>query len=175
MPKRAAATKKKTRPSKSKAAKSLAEPEGSKLTFNHAMVYARDVERSAAFYSGILGMKVIEDFRYEGKSVYSRLRAPGGDGTIAIHQAGPGAPVASEGVRLYFEIRELDGFCDKLREKPKACPRRSARGDSVVFGCGASAPLAGRSQQQAVRERGARATTGQGVFATRKPHPARRS
>jgi len=117
MPKRAAATKKKTRPSKSKAAKSLAEPEGSKLTFNHAMVYARDVERSAAFYSGILGMKVIEDFRYEGKSVYSRLRAPGGDGTIAIHQAGPGAPVASEGVRLYFEIRELDGFCDKLRKK----------------------------------------------------------
>jgi uncharacterized glyoxalase superfamily protein PhnB len=49
--------------------------------------------------------------------VYARLQAPGGDGTIALHQAGPGASVASDGVRLYFEVRELDDFCQKLRKR----------------------------------------------------------
>jgi len=88
-----------------------------KLTFNHAMIYVKDVERGINFYRGWLGFKLIEDFRYEGKPVYARLRAPGGDGTIALHQAGPGASIASEGVRLYFEVRDLDDFCQKLRKR----------------------------------------------------------
>ena len=98
-------------------AKPSAQPEGAKLTFNHAMLYARDVARASRFYSGMLGMKVIEEFRFEGKPVYARLRAPGGDGTIALHLPNEGAPMASEGVRLYFEIRELDEFCKKLQQK----------------------------------------------------------
>jgi catechol 2,3-dioxygenase-like lactoylglutathione lyase family enzyme len=97
-------------------AKAIAPDEG-KLTFNHAMVYAKDVERALEFYRDMMGFKLIEDFRYEGKSVYARLRAPGGDGTIALHQAGPGVSVASDGVRLYFEVRELDDFCSKLQRK----------------------------------------------------------
>ena len=88
-----------------------------KLAFNHAMVYARDVERSLGFYREMLGMKLLDEFKYEGRPVYARLIAPGGDGTIAIHQAGPGAGVAAEGVRLYFEIRELDAFCQRLKQK----------------------------------------------------------
>ena len=90
---------------------------GEKLTFNHAMLYVKDVERGMRFYHDMLGFKLIEDFRYEGIPVYARLRAPGGDGTIALHQAGPGVSVASDGVRLYFEIRDLDGFCHKLQQK----------------------------------------------------------
>jgi catechol 2,3-dioxygenase-like lactoylglutathione lyase family enzyme len=85
-----------------------------RLTFNHAMIYAKDVARALAFYRDLLGFKLIEDFRYDGRAVYARLRAPGGDGTIALHQAGPGASLASEGVRLYFEVRDLDDFCQKL-------------------------------------------------------------
>lgn len=88
-----------------------------KLTFNHAMIYAKDVARSLAFYRDLMGFKLIEDFRHQGMSVYARLRAPGGDGTIAIHMAGPGTSLASDGVRLYFEIRELDDFCRKLQNK----------------------------------------------------------
>jgi catechol 2,3-dioxygenase-like lactoylglutathione lyase family enzyme len=88
-----------------------------KLTFNHAMIYCKDVERGMRFYRDLMGFKLIEDFRYEGTPVYARLRAPGGDGTIALHQAGPGASLASEGVRLYFEVRELDEFCRKLMQK----------------------------------------------------------
>ncbi len=87
------------------------------LDFNHAMIYAREVERATTFYKELLGFKLIEDFRFEGKSVYARLRAPAGNGTIALHQANPGAPIESEGVRLYFEVPELDAFCDKLRKK----------------------------------------------------------
>jgi catechol 2,3-dioxygenase-like lactoylglutathione lyase family enzyme len=88
-----------------------------KLSFNHAMVYVKDVERGLGFYRDLLGFKLIDDFRYENKAVYARLRAPGGDGTIALHQAGPEASVASDGVRLYFEVRELDDFCRKLQQK----------------------------------------------------------
>lgn len=90
---------------------------GDKLSFNHAMIYLKDVGRGITFYRDWLGFKLIEDFRHEGKSVYARMRAPGGDGTIALHQAGPGTSVASDGVRLYFEVRELDDFCQKLRKR----------------------------------------------------------
>ena len=87
------------------------------LAFNHAMVYARDVEKSLPFYRDILGMKVLDEFRYEGKCVYARMLAPGGQGTIALHQAGPGASVAADGVRLYFEIEDLDNFCQQVKRK----------------------------------------------------------
>lgn len=88
-----------------------------KLTFNHAMIYVKDVERALDFYRDLLGFKLIEDFVYENKPVYARLRAPGGDATIALHQAGPDDSVSSDGVRLYFEVGELDAFCRKLQQK----------------------------------------------------------
>ena len=105
-------------PAKPQSARLLPFPKvGEKLTFNHAMIYVKDVERGMRFYRDMMGFKLIEDFRYEGMSVYARLRAPGGDGTIALHLAGPGVSMASEGVRLYFEVRDLDGFCRKLQQK----------------------------------------------------------
>ena len=100
------------------ARKASAKPSAAKaggLDFNHAMIYARDVARSLEFYRGRLGFKLIEDFRYEGNPVYARLQAPAGVGTIALHQAAPGAPIPSEGVRLYFEIEALDDICQKLQ------------------------------------------------------------
>ena len=90
---------------------------GDKLTFNHATIYVKDVDRALRFYHDLLGFKLIEDFRYEGTPVYARMSAPGGDGTIALHQAGPGYSVASDGVRLYFEVHDLDNFCQKLQHK----------------------------------------------------------
>ena len=95
----------------------VASPDTGKLTFNHAMIYVKDVNRALAFYRDLLGFKLIEDFRFDGIPVYARLRAPGGDGTIALHQAGASASLVSEGVRLYFEVRDLDGFCRTLLRK----------------------------------------------------------
>jgi catechol 2,3-dioxygenase-like lactoylglutathione lyase family enzyme len=92
------------------------QPEG-KLSFNHAMIYVKDVSRALGFYGDMLGFKLIEDFKFENQPVYARLRAPGGDGTIALHMAGPGAPMASDGVRLYFEVGDVDDFCHKLQKK----------------------------------------------------------
>lgn len=101
-----------------RSAKAAKVPEAdAKLTFNHAMIYSKDVERALAFYRDLLGFKLIEDFRYEGRPVYARLRAPGGDCTIALHQAEPNISLSSEGVRLYFEVRDLDDFCRKLQQK----------------------------------------------------------
>jgi len=106
---------KEVRPQPTKA--SVASECDGRLTFNHAIVYVKDVERGLGFYRDLLGFKLVEDFRYENKLVYARLRAPGGDGTIALHQAGPDDSVSSDGVRLYFEVRELDEFCRKLQQK----------------------------------------------------------
>lgn len=104
--------------SSSRASKTSVTPEGgAKLTFNHAMIYVKDVQRALGFYRDLLGFKLIEDFVYENKPVYARLRAPGGDATIALHQAGPDDAVSSDGVRLYFEVGELDAFCHKLQQK----------------------------------------------------------
>jgi catechol 2,3-dioxygenase-like lactoylglutathione lyase family enzyme len=81
------------------------------------MIYVKEVPRALAFYRDLLGFKLIEEFKHDGISLYARLHAPGGEGTIALHLAGPGTPMASEGVRLYFEVRDLDGFCRKLQTK----------------------------------------------------------
>jgi catechol 2,3-dioxygenase-like lactoylglutathione lyase family enzyme len=108
---------KKTKVKRASAPPPAAEVGGDRLTFNHAMVYVKDVQRALGFYHDLLGFKVVDEFRYEGKPVYSRLRAPGGDGTIALHMAGPDTSLASDGVRLYFEIRELDDFCRKLQAR----------------------------------------------------------
>jgi catechol 2,3-dioxygenase-like lactoylglutathione lyase family enzyme len=99
------------------AAPPASSPDDGKLTFNHAMIYVKDVNRALGFYRDLLGFKLIEDFRYDGVPVYARLRAPGGDGTIALHQASASASLVSEGVRLYFEVADLDGFCRKLIQK----------------------------------------------------------
>src|ERR1700730_12403368 len=103
------------RPRRNKTSASV-DTEG-KLTFNHAMIYVKDVDRALRFYQHLLGFKLIEDFRYEGTPVYARMSAPGGDGTVALHQAGPGDSLSSNGVRLYFEVRDLDEFCQKLQHK----------------------------------------------------------
>jgi catechol 2,3-dioxygenase-like lactoylglutathione lyase family enzyme len=117
--KSAVAAKNTSKPTAAKTPQKVTQPSdaGDKLSFNHAMIYLKDVGGGIAFYRNWLGFRLIEDYRHESKSVYARMQAPGGDGTIALHQAGPGASVASDGVRLYFEVRELDDFCQKLRKR----------------------------------------------------------
>lgn len=116
--KRAVPKRAKTSTQKAKKASIPQAPEaGDKLSFNHAMVYVKDVQRALDFYRDLLGFMLVDEFRHEGKPVYARLRAPAGEGTLALHMAGPGTSLASEGVRLYFEIRELDDFCGKLQAK----------------------------------------------------------
>ena len=41
----------------------------------------------------------------------------GGASTIALHLLPPGEPLHTGGVRLYFEVQELDAFCKKLETR----------------------------------------------------------
>ena len=87
------------------------------LDFNHAMIYTQDVARSLAFYRDLLGLELIEDYRMHDRPVYARLKAPGGTGTIALHGLRPGEALATGGIRLYFETRNLAAVCKRLEKK----------------------------------------------------------
>ena len=94
---------------KRKQAKKSVTAASAALAFNHAMIYVRQVDPALAFYSA-LGFRLIAKF-----PGYARLRAPRGDATIALHQLDKGmASVAAEGIRLYFEVKNLDAFCARL-------------------------------------------------------------
>ena len=79
------------------------------IAFNHAMIYVQSVGPAMAFYSA-LGFRLIAQF-----PGYARLRAPKGDSTIALHQIGGEiTTVDAVGVRLYFEVKNLDAVCERL-------------------------------------------------------------
>jgi len=84
------------------------------LDFNHAMIYTRDVARALTFYRDLLGLTVLEEFRGGDRLVYARLKLPEGPATIALHLLAPGETLNTGGVRLYFEIKQLDKFCKRL-------------------------------------------------------------
>jgi|SRR5271168_5148105 len=100
------ATRKKKKVSKVKAAGNAG------VEFNHAMVYVRDLAPARKFYAEQLGFKVIDEY----PGAYLRLQAPKGKGTIALHMARPGEGLASDGVRLYFEMKDLAKSCAKLEQ-----------------------------------------------------------
>jgi catechol 2,3-dioxygenase-like lactoylglutathione lyase family enzyme len=80
------------------------------------MVYSSDVPRALAFYRDLLGFKVIEEM--DG---YARIRAPKGSSTIGLHtihaEEGRTMNTSTEGLRLYFEVGDLDRFCASLAAK----------------------------------------------------------
>ena len=81
------------------------------IEFNHAMVYVRDLAAALKFYTNGLGFKVLDEY----PGAYARLLPPKGGGTIALHVAAPGEQISADGVRLYFEVKELDEVCLKLQ------------------------------------------------------------
>jgi catechol 2,3-dioxygenase-like lactoylglutathione lyase family enzyme len=91
--------------------RSKRQPIVSPLEFNHAMIYVRELARAQHFYADLLGFKVIEEFG----ECYTRLRSPRGQTTLALHlvELGKELPDA-DGVRLYFETKDLDTVCATL-------------------------------------------------------------
>lgn len=97
-------------PKRRKAKSRKAASPAAQATFNHAMIYVRDVPAALRFYVDQLGLRLIEQLG-DG---YARLRA-GGNATIALHQIGEGVTsTESPGVRLYFEVKNLGRYCRKL-------------------------------------------------------------
>ncbi len=88
---------------------------GAELEFNHAMIYTADYARALAFYRDVLGFRLLDEY----PDAYGRLQSPGGRTTIALHVLEEGQTLnpATQGVRLYFEVRDLDAFCRELADK----------------------------------------------------------
>jgi uncharacterized glyoxalase superfamily protein PhnB len=86
------------------------------LSFNHAMVYSRNVDAALGFYADLLKFKRLEDLKYGDRTVYARLKSPRGNTTIALHLLEPGKELHPGGVRLYFEVKELKQFCKRLEK-----------------------------------------------------------
>lgn len=84
---------------------------GDGIDFNHAMLYVRRLDRSLEFFAGGLGFGIVEEL-----AGYARLRAPRGNGTIALHLDDAGRR-AEAGVRLYFEVPDVPAFCATLQDK----------------------------------------------------------
>ncbi len=80
------------------------------MNLNHVMIYVRDVPRALEFYVGVLGLTPIEVYP-EG---YARLRFPEGDATLALHSPEPGRSLNAAGIRIYFEVEDLDERCAEL-------------------------------------------------------------
>lgn len=84
----------------------------SRLEFNHAMIYTQHYERSVEFYKRKLGFRLVDEYR----GAYGRLQSPGSRTTIALHTLEKGQKIdaAGEGIRLYFEVKDLDKLCKRL-------------------------------------------------------------
>jgi len=92
-------------------------PRPSSANFNHAMIYVRRIEPALRFYRDRLGFRVIETFEWQGRPGYARLRSPRGQTTIALHLPERGdKPNTRSGIRLYFEVRDLERLCARLKK-----------------------------------------------------------
>lgn len=85
-------------------------PSSAPLEFNHAMVYVRELAPALHFYGSLLGFKLIEEYG----GCYARLKSPAGQTSIALHLLQPGEKPDADGLRLYFETKDLDKFCKTL-------------------------------------------------------------
>ena len=89
-----------------------------KVSFNHAMIYVRDVARALGFYEKLLGFRTIEVVQGGGRPVYARLQSPAGTTTIALHQVAAGQKLPPfDSLRLYFEVKELEAFAKQLQSE----------------------------------------------------------
>ncbi len=88
------------------------------LALNRLILYARDVEQTAAFYARHFGFRVL---RLEGDRI-TELVAVNGGANIMVHAAAKSAKTGQVTVKLVFDVEDVSGF----REK-------SAR-DGLVFG-----------------------------------------
>jgi catechol 2,3-dioxygenase-like lactoylglutathione lyase family enzyme len=85
------------------------------IEFNHGMIYITQLEPSLAFYRDVLGFELIETY----PGAYARMRSPQGTTSIALHVLDGDRQLNAklEGMRLYFEVKELDAFCNTLQEQ----------------------------------------------------------
>ncbi|MDB5340918.1 MAG: hypothetical protein JWN70_6537 [Planctomycetaceae bacterium] len=75
-------------------------------TLGTVIIYARDMQKSAAFYSNNFG------FRTSGQVVEGliELESSSGGAAILIHQASKGIKLGQVGVKLSFHVPDVEAF-----------------------------------------------------------------
>ena len=71
------------------------------------IIYARDMQKSAMFYSKYFGFKTTGEV-VEG---LVELHAPEGGVGILIHQAARSVKLGQVGVKLSFHVQDVEAFC----------------------------------------------------------------
>lgn len=97
------------------ARKRSSRPARAGLEFNHAMIYTAVLPQAIEFYRDRLGFQVVDSY----PGAYLRMKSPTGNSTIALHVVSRGQKMSppAEGMRLYFEVKDLNGLCRKLRAR----------------------------------------------------------
>lgn len=76
------------------------------------IIYARDMKRTASFYSKHFGFKAAGEV-IEG---LIELQAPGGGADILIHQAARSVKLGQVGVKLSFHVRDVEAFVAEAKK-----------------------------------------------------------
>ena len=79
-----------------------------KLALNRIVLYARDVERTVAFYERHFGFQAL---RLEGDRIVELVASNGG-ANIMIHAAAKGVRTGQVTVKLVFDTEDVSGFCE---------------------------------------------------------------
>jgi catechol 2,3-dioxygenase-like lactoylglutathione lyase family enzyme len=84
---------------------------------NHAVLYVRDAERSAQFFTGVLAFRRVDAYRFPGAAF---LRAEGSTndhdlGLFSIGDAAANSPAGRQAVGLYHLAWEVDTLGDLAR------------------------------------------------------------
>ncbi len=83
---------------------------------NHAVLYVRDLERSRAFYEGVLGFEVLSCV--PGQAAFLRAPGSGNDHDLGVFQIGAAAGASTAGrstVGLYHLGWEVDTLAELAR------------------------------------------------------------
>ena len=97
---------------------------------NHAVLYVREVERSVAFYTDVLGFQVLDGLRFGGAAF---LQAPGStnDHDLGLFEIGPGAAASPAGKGGSVGLYHLAWEVDTLAELERLSARLSEAGALV--------------------------------------------
>jgi catechol-2,3-dioxygenase len=97
---------------------------------NHAVLYVREVERSVAFYTDVLGFRVLDGPAFRGAAF---LQAPGStnDHDLGLFEIGPGAAASPAGKGGAVGLYHLAWEVDTLGELERLSARLSEAGALV--------------------------------------------
>lgn len=82
------------------------------IRLNRLILYARDVEATAGFYSRHFGFSVQ---RQEGDRIVELVGADG-SAVLMLHPAGKAKKQGQTSVKLVFDISDVQAFCENCRE-----------------------------------------------------------